>query len=84
MPKLLSQSKYEELESNSALQIKDQKERRAKSEEKWSTESLSQLHQLSLVKSPPLHFLLFRRGLESLDLTWFGLLRGFEKASVRK
>ena len=37
MPKLLSRSKYEELESNSALQIKDQKERREKSEEKWSS-----------------------------------------------
>ena len=37
MPKLLSQSKHEELESNSALQIKDQKEKRAKCEEKWST-----------------------------------------------
>ena len=29
MPKLLSQSKYEEFESNSALQIRDQEERRA-------------------------------------------------------
>ena len=28
MPKLLSRSKHEEFESNSALQIKDQKERR--------------------------------------------------------
>ena len=37
MPKLLSTSKHEEFESNSALQIKDQKERRAKCEEKWST-----------------------------------------------
>ena len=36
MPKLLSRSKHEEFESNSALQIRDQKERRAKSEEKWS------------------------------------------------
>ena len=37
MPKLLSRSKHEEFEPNSALQIKDQKERRAKCEEKWST-----------------------------------------------
>ena len=37
MPKLLSRSQHEEFKSNSALQIKDQKERRAKSEEKWST-----------------------------------------------
>ena len=36
MPKLLSRSKHEEFESNSALQIKYHKERRAKSEEKWS------------------------------------------------
>ena len=34
MPKLLSRSKHEEFKSNSALQIKDQKERRAKCEEK--------------------------------------------------
>ena len=34
MPKLLSQSKHEEFKSNSTLQIKDQKERRAKCEEK--------------------------------------------------
>ena len=37
MLKFLSRSKHEEFESNSALQIKDQKERRAKCEEKWST-----------------------------------------------
>ena len=37
MPKLLSRSKHEEFESNLALQIKDQKERKAKCEEKWST-----------------------------------------------
>ena len=36
MPKLLSRFKHEEFKSNSALQIKDQKEIRAKSEEKWS------------------------------------------------
>ena len=36
MPKLLSQSKHEEVESNSLLQIRSQKERRTKSEEKWS------------------------------------------------
>ena len=33
MPKLLSRSKHEEFKSNSTLQIKDQKERRAKCEE---------------------------------------------------
>ena len=36
MSKLLSRFKHEEFKSNSALQTKDQKERRAKSEEKWS------------------------------------------------
>ena len=36
MLKLLSQSKHEEFKSNSTLQIKDQKERREKSEEKLS------------------------------------------------
>ena len=34
MPKLSSRSKHEEFKSNSALKIKDQKERREKSEEK--------------------------------------------------
>ena len=33
MPKLLSRSKHEEFESNSSLQIRSHKERRAKSEE---------------------------------------------------
>ena len=33
MPKLLSRSKHEEFESNSALQIRDEKERRAKNAE---------------------------------------------------
>ena len=36
MPKLLSRSKHEEFESNSSLHIRSQKERKAKSEEKWS------------------------------------------------
>ena len=33
MPKLLSRSKHEEFESNSALQIRDDKERRAENAE---------------------------------------------------
>ena len=37
MPKLSSRSKHKEFKSNSALQIKDQKERKEKCEEKWST-----------------------------------------------
>ena len=42
MPKLLSRSKHKEFKSNSALQIRDQKERREKSEEKWSTAGILQ------------------------------------------
>ena len=70
MPKLLSRSKHEEFKSNSALQIKDQKERRAKSEEKmehceiWFLQHCSQpLHPASTVPaapcSPAFHALLF-------------------------
>ena len=52
MPKLLSRSKHEEFESNSALEIKDQKERRAKSEEKHhcrKASSASTVHSSSTV-----------------------------------
>ena len=61
MPKLLSGSKHEEFKSNSALQIKDQKERRAKSEEKWS---IAKFGSCSTVPSsstvpPTARFLLF-------------------------
>ena len=70
MPNLLSRSKHEEFKSNSALQIKDQKERRAKSEEKlehckiWFLQHCSQpLHPASTVPaapcSPAFHALLF-------------------------
>ena len=70
MPKLLSRSKHKEFKSNSALQIKDQKERRAKSEEKmehcknWFLQHCSQpLHPASTVPaapcSPAFHTLLF-------------------------
>ena len=41
MPKLLSRSKHEEFKSNSALQIKDQKERREKCEEKHHSKKAS-------------------------------------------
>ena len=37
MPKLLSRSKHEEFESNSTLQIKDQKERRAENTKKMES-----------------------------------------------
>ena len=49
MPKLLSQSKHEEFESNSALQIKDQKERREENAKKlellkiWQAAKFSQV-----------------------------------------
>ena len=42
MPKLLSQSKHEEFESNSALQIRNQKERRAENERKMELQEFWQ------------------------------------------
>ena len=70
MPNLLSRSKHEEFKSNSALQIKDQKEIREKSEEKmehckiWFLQHCSQpLHPASTVPAAPcsvaFHALLF-------------------------
>ena len=55
MLKLLSRSKHEEFEPNSALQIKDQKERRAKSEEQCTTVGMLFLRALFLPPStvPP-------------------------------
>ena len=49
MPKLLSRSKHEEFKSNSTLQIKDQKERRAKCEEKHHCRKASPV---SIVPAP--------------------------------
>ena len=49
MPKLLTQSKHEEFESNSSLQIRSQRERRAKSEENGA---LRNLHPAALFTSP--------------------------------
>ena len=49
MPKLLSRSKHKEFESNSALQIRDQKERRAENaknlelQETWHAAKFSQV-----------------------------------------
>ena len=51
MPKLLSRSKHEEFKSNSALQIKFQKERREKCEEKWSTAGVLLPLPLSILRS---------------------------------
>ena len=42
MPKLLSQSKHEEFESNSALQIRNQKKRRAKNDKKLELQDIWQ------------------------------------------
>ena len=53
MPKLLSRSKYEEFESNSALHIRDQKEIRAentrKMEQRKNFAGLQNLHPASTV-----------------------------------
>ena len=46
MPKLLSRSKHEEFESNSALQIRDQKERREE-----NTRKLEHLRNLVLAST---------------------------------
>ena len=40
VPKLLSQSKHEEFESNSALQIRDQKERRTENAKKLELQEI--------------------------------------------
>ena len=50
MPNLLSRSKHEEFKSNLALQIKDQKERRAKSEKKNG--ALQNLVPAALIPAP--------------------------------
>ena len=42
MPKLLSQSKHEEFKLNSALQIRDHKERRAENAKKLELQEISQ------------------------------------------
>ena len=49
MPKLLSQSKHEEFDSNSALQIRDQKERRAKNAKKLELQEIWQVAKFSQV-----------------------------------
>ena len=61
MQKILSRSKHEEVESNSSLQIRSQKERRAKIEEKWSIAKFgfcSTVHSSSTVH-PAAHVLLY-------------------------
>ena len=47
MPKLLSQSKHEEFKSNSALQIRDQKERRAENARKLEPQEILQAAKIS-------------------------------------
>ena len=51
MPKLLSRSKHKEFESNSSLQIRSYKERRAKSEELCTTAGMLFLRALFLPPS---------------------------------
>ena len=56
MPKLLSRSKHEEFESNSTLQIRDQKERREENTRKL--EHLQNLVPAALCTAPALFLLL--------------------------
>ena len=49
MPKLLSQSKHKELEPNPALQIRDQKERRAENAKKLELQEIWQGAKISQV-----------------------------------
>ena len=55
MPNLLNRSKHEEFEWNSALQIKNQKERRVEKDGKWSSfaEGCENSHRAKML----LHFL---------------------------
>ena len=47
MPKLLSRSKHEEFESNSTLQIRDQKERRAENARKVELQEISHVEEFA-------------------------------------
>ena len=55
MPKLLSRSKHEEFESNSALQIIDQKERRAENKEKMEPMKFCSCEQCSCLQPATVH-----------------------------
>ena len=83
MPRLLSRSKYEEFESNSLLQIISQKERRAKSEEKWSIAkfgSYSTVHSSNTVHPAAhvlMHFTLLLFLLQFLVFSHFILVIAF-------
>ena len=48
MPKLLSRSKHEDFESNSALQIRDQKERRSENARKLELQEILHVKKLFL------------------------------------
>ena len=62
MPKLLSQSKHEEFEPNSALHIRDQNERRAENAKKlelqeiWQGSKFSQPALFIMLKFHPAHY----------------------------
>ena len=58
MPKLLSRSKREEFESNSALQIRDQKERRAENTKKMELAKFASCEHCSCLQ-PATVYLLF-------------------------
>ena len=53
MPKLLSRSNHEELESNSALQIKNQEERIAENKGNWSTYEIGSCEHCSFLLPIP-------------------------------
>ena len=59
MPKLSSQFKHEEPELNSSLQIRSSKERRAKSEEQWTTAGMLFLRALFMPPASTVHPVLF-------------------------
>ena len=55
MPTLLSRSKQEEFESNSALQIRDQKERRAENTKKMEVAKFASLRALFMPPASTVH-----------------------------
>ena len=55
MPKLLSRSKHEEFESNSPLQIKDQKERRVENTKKMELAKFASCEHCSCLKLDTVH-----------------------------
>ena len=77
MPKLLSRSKHKEFKSNSSLQIRSQKERRAKSEEKWSIAKLGSCSTVHPTAPVLLHFTLLLFLLQFFVSSHFVLIIAF-------